>query len=888
MGEVYRARDSKLKRDVALKVLPAAFANDAERMPRFQREAQVLASLNHPNIAAIHGLEESSGVRALVMELVEGSTLAERIAQGPIPLEEALPMARQIAEGLEYAHEKGIVHRDLKPGNVKITPEATVKVLDFGLAKALETPLSPGSSPEGRRSPEGPGEGLDSPTLISAATQAGVILGTAAYMSPEQAKGKAADKRGDIWAFGCVLYEMLTGQRVFKGETVTETLAAVLRVEPEWNALPASTPAAIRRLLQRCLEKDLKRRLQAIGEARFTIDETLSGTTEAGAVHEAPPHKSWMRALPWALAAISTLVLLVLAIGDALRPTLPPTRPIARVVVTLPLADRLALGSTPVLTLSPDGSRLVYVANRGGSTQLYLRPLDRFEATPILGTEGAESPFFSPNGQSVGFFAEGKLKRVSFSGGAPLTLCGASLNRGASWGPDGTIVFTPAAATSGLFEVSAAGGTPKALTMPARKKGDLSHRWPEILPGGKAVLFTIWSGGSFADARIALLSLETGEQRVLVEGGTYARYVLSGHLVFARADGLVSVPFDLKRLKVTGPPVSMVGSVSASPLSGAVQVSFSGDGSLAYVAGGPSVGERTLLWVDRQGAARPIPMPPRVYTCPRLSPEGERLAIGIQGANPGLWLYEFARDTLTRLVASPMTSFPTWTGDGKHVTFAGSGLGSPYNLFWMSADGSGTFEPLTTSENMQFPGSWSPDGHLLAFSEADPTTGWHIWMLSPKGEPKARLFSQTAANEGGAIFSPDGRWLAYESDEPGRHEIYVRPFPGPGGKVQISTEGGTEPVWSRNGRELFYRNGDKMMAAAIVTQPAFAPAKPRLLFEGHYETGLYPFLANYDVSPDGQRFLMIKASDQGSTPTQFNVVFNWSEELRRLAPAGKP
>jgi eukaryotic-like serine/threonine-protein kinase len=487
MGVVYRARDSKLNRDVALKVLPELFAKDAERMARFQREAQVLASLNHPNIASIYGLEESGGVRALVMELVEGPTLADRIAQGPVPLEEVLTMARQIAEGLEYAHEKGIVHRDLKPANVKITDEGTtLKVLDFGLAKALDTPLT--SSPsEGRGWPEGSGEGPNSPTLITAATQARVILGTAAYMSPEQAKGKAVDRRSDIWAFGCVLYEMLTGQRGFKGETASDMLAAVLRAEPDWNALPASTPVAIQKLLRRCLEKDLKRRLQAIGEARFTIDETLSGATEAGGIHEAPLQKKWVRALPWALAAILALVVVALTIGNVLHTPQPPTRPIARLVVNLPPTDHLALGFTPVLAVSPDGSRLVYAANHSGSTQLYLRSIGRFEATPIPGTEGAETPFFSPDGQSVGFFADGKLKKISLRGGAPLTLCIASANRGASWCPDDTIIFTPSNLLSGLFQVSAGGGIPKPLTVPDNKKGEISHRWPQILPGGKAV-----------------------------------------------------------------------------------------------------------------------------------------------------------------------------------------------------------------------------------------------------------------------------------------------------------------------------------------------------------------------------------------------------------------
>ncbi len=914
MGEVYRARDTKLGREVAVKVLPSAFSGDPERLARFEREAQLLASLNHPNIAAIYGLEESGGVHALVMELVEGPTLAERLAgtqplarsreagppsplgrgaggegagSSPLPLGEALPIARQIAEALEAAHEKGIVHRDLKPANVKVTPEGKVKVLDFGLAKAFAGDSSATDLSQ-------------SPTVTSGSTREGVVLGTAAYMSPEQARGKPLDKRTDIWSFGCVLYEALTSRQAFSGETVSDTIAAVLSRNPDWQALPAATPTKILDLLRRCLQKDATRRLHDIADARIEIEETLSGTVEVGAVHdlprsdrEAPLQKNWVRALPWGLAAISTLALVALTVGNVLRAPRPPTRPVARFVVPLPPTERLALGLFTAIALAPDGSRLVYVANHAGTTQLYVRAIDRFEVTPIAGTEAASSPFFSPDGQSVGFFAEGKLKKVSLSGGAPLTLCSAPVNRGASWRPDDTIIFAPSI-TSGLFRVSAAGGTPKPLTVPDRKKGELSHRWPEILPGGKAVLFTIWTGTTFDDARIGVLSLETGERRVLVEGGTYARYVPSGHLVYARTGGLLAVPFDLKRLEVTGPPASILEGVSMNPTFGAAEFSSSTDGSLAYVSGGSTVGERTLLWVDRKGAAQPLPAPPRGYRAPRLSPDGQRLAVGIEGTNSGVWLYELARGTLTRLTASGPIPFPIWTPDGKHVTFV-SALGGALNLYWMPADGSGAAERLTTSEDAQWESSWSPNGQVLAFSESDPTTGLDIWVLSLEGDPSTPLgagrkpqpFLQTPSNEGGGMFSPDGRWLAYVSDESGRNEIYVRPFPGPGGKLQISTEGGTEPMWPRNGRELFYRNGDKMMAAAVETRPAFAAAKPKLLFEGHYETGVFAFQPNYDVASDGQRLLMLKASEQESAATQINVVENWSEELRRLAPVGK-
>jgi serine/threonine-protein kinase len=591
--------------------------------------------------------------------------------------------------------------------------------------------------------------------------------------------------------------------------------------------------------------------------------------------------------LPWALAAILTLVLLALIIGNALRMPRPTARAATRLVITLPPTDHLALGFTPVLAMSPDGARLVYVANRGGSRQLYVRPLDRFEATPIPGTEGAETPFFSPDGQSVGFFADGKLKRVSLSGGAPFTLCSASANRGGSWGPDDTIVFTPYNLFSGLFRVSAGGGTPKRLTVPDPKKGELSHRWPQILPGGKAVLTTIWTSSTFGAAQIDVLSLETGERRTLVEGGVYGRYVPSGHLVYARAGGLLAVPFDLKRLEVTGPPLPIVEGVAMTAITGAAEFGASADGSLAYVPGAEMGTERTLAWVDRKGAAQPLPAHPGGYWGPRLSPDGQRVAVAIVGPNPGLWLCELARGALlTRLIETRAgISYPIWTPDGKRLTFSNL-LGAETNLYTMSADGSGGPERLTTSENYQSPGSWSRDGQVLAFTEADPTTGSDIWVQNLKGEHKPQPFLQTPANESGGMFSPDGRWLAYQSDESARWEVYVRPFPGSGAKVQISTEGGVEPVWARNGRELFYRNGDKMMVAAVETKPVFTAAKPRLLFEGHYEASPESLPANYDVSPDGQRFLMIKASEQEQASTQINVVQNWFEELKRRVPAG--
>lgn len=608
-----------------------------------------------------------------------------------------------------------------------------------------------------------------------------------------------------------------------------------------------------------------------------------TGTTEVGTVPVQKKQKVWMRPPLLALAGILAIAVIVLFTGFLMRATRPATRAITRLVVTLPLTDQLALGDRGI-ALSPDGSRLVYVASHGDSDyRLYLRAINRFEAAPILGTEGASNPFFSPDGQSVGFSAEGKLKKVSLSGGAPLTLCSAPAMRGATWDPDDTIIFTPSTG-SGLYRVSAGGGTPTPLAAPDQKKGEVSYRWPEVLPGGRALLFTILAG---ADMRIGVLLLETGERRVLVEGGTYPQYVPPGYLVYARAGGLQAVPFDLRRLAVTGPPVSVLEDVAMNPVNGWVKLSSSADGSLAYIPGVSGAGGRTLLWVDRNGgAAQPLPAPLRGYLAPRLSPDGQRLAVGIQDSNPGLWIYELVRGTLTRLTASALNPYQIWTPDGKRVTLR-SALGNRFDLDWMPTNGSGVAEHLTTGQGLPIPGSWSPNGQVLAYSEQNPTTGWDIWVLKLEGDRKPRLFLQTPANEDAPIFSPDGRWLAYQSDETGHNEVYVRPFPDPGRKWQISTEGGTEPLWARNGRELFYRNGDRMMAASVETKPTFASAKPKLLFKGNYAAGASGFLPRYDVSPDSQRFLMVKGAAQEQSASQINIVLNWSEELKEKFPAAK-
>ncbi|MEE9236055.1 MAG: protein kinase, partial [Candidatus Acidoferrales bacterium] len=641
MGEVYRARDERLNRDVAIKVLPEAFARDADRLARFQREAQLLASLNHPNIGSIYGLEEDDGISCLVLELIEGPTLAERIARGPLPLQEALKISRQMAEALEAAHDRGIIHRDLKPGNVKVTPEGMVKVLDFGLAKALE----------------GEPAAVDvskSPTLGAPASQVGILLGTAGYMSPEQAKGKPVDRRADIWAFGVVLVEMLTGKPLFEGETVSETLAAVMMREPDLSALPGDTPPPIRRLLTRCLQKDPRQRLQAIGEARIVMEDLLAGKVEEAVVPGAAAviaQPAWRRLLPWGL-------LVVVAVGAATAVAFwspwqsEPVQQPMRLRVEISPENPLYVDLGAAAALSPDGTKLAYVAGSGANRMLYLRTLEQYEGAPLSGTEGARSPFFSPDGQWIGFFTNNKLKKVSVAGGAPLTLCDTQQNRGGTWGPDDTIVFAPDI-TTGLSRVPASGGTPEPIT--ERQQGERSHRWPSFLPDGQHVLFIGQRGGQdYDDASIEVLNLETGERKVVHEGGTYPRYLPTGHLAYIRDGTLFAAPFDLDRLEVTGTPAPVLQEVLSTPGgtsgTGAAQYAFSQNGLLVYLTGTPAVQKFPIVWVDRRGNVTPMVEDQRNYSMPRLSPDGTRLALVIEEeSSTDIWVYDIERGAMTRL-----------------------------------------------------------------------------------------------------------------------------------------------------------------------------------------------------------------------------------------------
>jgi serine/threonine-protein kinase len=901
MGEVYRATDTNLKRQVAIKVLPAEVAADTDRLARFQREAEVLAALNHSNIAHIHGLEKADGTIALVMELVEGPTLADRIARGAIPLVEALPIARQIAEALEAAHEQGIIHRDLKPANIKVRPDGTVKVLDFGLAKALDPAI--GSAALLMNSPT-----ITSPMMM---TQQGVILGTAAYMAPEQARGHTVDRRADIWAFGCVLYETLTGRRAFAGDDVSETLASVIKTDPDWSRLPAATPAAIRRLLKRGLEKNPSQRLQAIGDARIEIEEALRQPEAGTARADAAPARVLQQPSPLTAALAIALAALIAGVGGARLLTPSSAREgsasagVTRTLVSVAPADQLRSNDTvehlaegrptrTAMAITPDGHTIVFSAIRGRQQQLYLRHLDQLSATPIAGTEGGASPFLSPDGQWVGFWANGTLSKVALSGdGGTIPICQTSQIMGASWSSNGLIAFTHS--LDGLWQVPDGGGTPKLLTSLDAASGERSHRLPQWLPGNNAVLFTATRAlfPKWEETRIVVQSLATGARLDLLPGAD-ARYVATGHLLFARAGALFAVPFDLRRLQVTGGAVSMIPDLMQSAYvpnvgndTGAGQFSVSASGTLVYVRGGmfPDL-ERVLVWIDRAGVVQPIAAPPRAYFAPRLSPDGKRVLVWTSGTDRNVWLYDLVRGTLAPLTREGRNAYSLWMRDGSRVTYRAEM--APQGVMSIAADGTGSAMPLYPGGAQRGePSSWLPDGRTAAYTAADGIAT----MTLGRDQPTMIVKSERA---GQPEFSPDGRWLAYISTESGRNEVYVQPYPGPGPRLQISVDGGIGPAWSQDGRELFYQLASqapgetigvlKMMAVTISTNPTFSAGVPRVLFQRPAPLALTGTRV-YDVTPDAKRFLMTE--DKPRPPiklTEMILVQNWFEELTRRVP----
>jgi Tol biopolymer transport system component len=853
MGEVYRANDPQLRREVAIKVSAEQFSD------RSEREARAVAALNHPNICHLYDV----GPNYLVMELVDGPTLSERIKSGAIPLEESLNIARQIIDALEAAHEKGIVHRDLKPSNIKIKSDDTVKVLDFGLAKVVEE--------------SGPSGSLESSPTISLeqATRPGTIIGTAAYMSPEQARGKVVDKRTDIWAFGVVLYEMLTGRRLFQGETNSDTLAAVLKEEPDCNRVPRK----VQPLLRRCLERDPRRRLRDIGDAWPLLDE---------AWHAPPAVKG---SVVWKVAAGVLTLAFAIAVWAPWRGA---TRPIEQpsIRLDLDLGPDVSLGSStgPSVIVSPDGTRLVFVTRGSdGTHRLFARRLDQPKAARLPGTEGAYAPFFSPDGQWVGFFAQGKLKKTRIDGGEPVTLCDAPAGRGASWGEDGNIIAALDTLVA-LSQVPSAGGKPVLVTSLAPE--EKTHRWPQVLPGGKAVLFNASRTYGSHDDGIAVVSLKDRRTKILIEhAGMFPRYLPSGHLIYVTKGTMIAVPFDPERLEVRG-TATVLEDVSSNPNLGSAQLDFSRTGTLAYRTGEPE-GLSTIQWLDGAGKTGVITAEPGTYNSLRLSPDGLRLAYAVnQGSTSDLWVYDLRRGGKILLTSSGGNGWPVWSPDGRFVVFQGVG-----GIFWKRADGAGNSQPLTQSKNMFLPSSFTPDGTRLVFSEVTPDGGAEIRTVpveSRSGQMRAgepQLFLKTSTVQNFATFSLDGRWLAYSDAEAGSYDVYVRAFPDKGTRVLISNAGGVMPVWSRNGHELFYRTEDQriMVANYTVKGESFVADKPRV-WSGKKLANL-GLSVNFDLAPDGKRFAVlmpVESPEPRETQSHVTLVLNFFDEVRRrVAAQGK-
>jgi len=887
MGQVFRAEDTSLKREVAIKVLPPEVADHPDRMRRLEREAQLLAQLDHPNIAAIHGLDEANGVKFLVMQLAEGRNLHERLDAGPMALTEALPIALQIARALESAHDKGVVHRDLKPANVMVADDGTVKLLDFGLAKVF----SGDSSGSAARLSE-------SPTEI-ATTQPGLILGTAGYMSPEQARGRSVDRRTDIWAFGCVLYEMLTAQRTFAGETVTDVLGAIVHREPDWDQLPAGTPRRIRALLHRCLRKDVSRRIQAIGDARVSIEEYLEDPQAAEAILDsgAGQAPAWRASAPWAAAGV-----LAVALGAALMfrggDTAPG--PTLRLDMAVGVADDLrdlSLGSS--LVLSPDGRQIVVATGNNQDSRLQIRRLDNTTASTLAGG-GTYNPFFSPDGSWVGFAMPTALQKVPATGGTPLRIVDVDRSRGADWGADGQIVFAPSPG-SALMKVSADGGEATAVTTLDEAVGELTHRWPQILPDGRHVLFTahVATAGGFDAATLKVVDLDSGEQTVVYRGGYYGRYAESGHLLFVNDGTLFAVPFDVDSLQIAGSVAPVAEGVADDPGSGGAQYSVSSNGILAHRRGSSGPGRYPAVWLDRESQTTTLLPEPRTYVEARVSPDGRRVALTeLNGGNWDVWVYDLDRGTRTRLTFGDGIEGPAvWSPDSAELIYSSDADGSD-DLWRKSADGSGEAVQLTHEDVQLFVSDWSADGRYvltLRGGAADEAAGWAGgadigYMDLQADEPTVVPFLATRFGESEAAFSPDGRWVAYQSNESGRVEVYVRPFPPAGGRWQVSDEGGAYARWAANGRELYYRTDDGIIVVSIGDGATFSASRPRLLASGNFMGGLTGVavagstFADYDVAPDG-RFVMFPSSGDEAPNIQLaRVVVNWFPELRRLVP----
>jgi serine/threonine-protein kinase len=875
MGEVYRARDLKLKREVAIKILPDEFGSDSDRVIRFQREAEVLASLTHPNIAGIYDIQESKGTRFLILELVEGETLADHIARGPIPVDEALAIAIQICEALEAAHEKGIVHRDLKPANVKLTPEGKVKVLDFGLAKVMDRPTAETDL-------------SNSPTLITG-TMAVMIMGTASYLSPEQARGRPGDPRSDIFAFGCVLYEMLTGHQAFHGEDASDILASVMKIDADFNRLPANLNPRLTNLLRRCLAKNRKERWYAVGDIRIELQSIQAQPLRADATVKAHV-PLWRRAIPVVVA-----VILAAGVGAAAmwvdRPAPSPGH-VARYSFNLPKDQNFTRLGRPIIAISHDGTKIAYVANN----QLYLKFLNEAEAKPIPGTnQDVSTPLFSPDGKWIAYFRaqEKKLEKIPLTGGSAVTLAeNIELPFEASWESNGQILM--GLVSQGIVSVPDTGGKPETLIA---AKSNEALDGPQLLPNGE-ILFTVGLFGGDLDARwdtaqIVVQNLKTGDRKVIVQGGSGARYLPTGHLVYTVGATVYAVPFDLRKLQMTAGPVPVLEGVRRSQLAttAAAFFSLSDDGALAYIPGGTTADiPHVLVLADRSGVTKVLPLPPAGYDVPRLSPDGKHIAVGIRDSREfNIWVYDLeGTRSIRRLTFGGRNQVPAWTPDGKRIVFRSDRDGE--GLFWQAADGSGVAERLTTAEknSYHFPLEWTPDGNTLGIYVASPTGGGNVWTLNPNGDRKLKpliVSSTLLSNMRRISFSPDGLWIAYSSNEESIFSVYVQPYPPTGAKYKISTKGeGDSPLWSHDGKQLIFSSGSSLKYVDVQAKPAFVFSEPKPLPITIENTQGRP----YDITPDGKTFLVMQRPNETASSEkpalQINVVLNWFRELQERVP----
>ena len=877
MGEVYRARDTRLDRDVAIKVLPELFATDPDRLTRFEREAKALASLSHPHIAQVYEIAElqanGTAVAALVMELVEGEDLSTRIARGPIPLSDALPIALQIADALEAAHERGLIHRDLKPANIKVTADGDVKVLDFGLAKAIE-----GS--------ELAGDPVNSPTMSIAGTRAGLILGTAAYMAPEQARGQVVDRRADIWAFGVVLFEMLSGRQTFGGETISDVLASVLKNDIDWTKLPADLPAPILRLLRRCLTPDRRTRLRDIGEARVAIADFLAGKgdpTPDSTIAVVQPRSH--RGLQAALAAVSLIAAVLAAVVflQMNRDAAPADPPLRFTISPPEKVSALVLGR-PSVTIAPDGQTVAFAGQEQGTPHIYLRTAGEFDARRLPGTEGGGQPVFSPDGRTIAFQTPTQMKTIAINGGTVTPLAPVNEPRGLSWADDTTLVYAPES-IGGLSEISTRGGAARTLTTVDDKAGERTHRWPHVLPGGRWVLFTVgtWkSPDNYEASQIDAVDRTTGQRRKVFEGASLVRYASTGHLVFARAGALHAVRFDPDTLTVSGTPSIVLKDVDGDPTTGAAHAGWNDAGTLVYVPEDPRGGLRELEIVDTRGGRQSLTMPPQLYNDMRLSPDGARVAV-VQGTSgvADIWVYGLARGTYTRVTFTGINATPVWSANSRDIFYSAIGKDGGTTILRTSADGGSDAVTIASSDNRMYLKHVSADASwalvdYVGYAGARGDVG--RFELKPGSRIEPLL--DTRSDEFGGTVSPNGRLLAYQSDADGRPEVYVRTLGPSSGRWQVSNAGGEEPMWSPDGKFIYYRNAGRLFRVPVIALEPFQAGAPAVLLEGIFDlrsdTGI-----SYDPHPDGARMLMTRAAE-ANVSGSIRVMTRWFDELRKI------